>query len=332
MNVPDMPFTATLSRRDVIRLAAAAGLAPGLASAQAYPSKLIRILTGFPGGDVDTSARLVARVLGEHLNSSVIVETKPGASGVIATDYIAKSPGDGYTLLVATPSAVLVAPQTMEKKTFNPLTDLKGVNMISKAPLAVAMNPKLGNLKMKDLVALSRTRPVTLGTNGLGTSLHVLVEALNQSYNANFKVVPYRSSSQSAVDAIAGHIDGAVSTLPALVPLNEKKQLNLVGVTSLKRTEILPDVPAIAEDVPGFTMENWMGVFAPGSTPPALMETLNAALVKAMNRDDVRASFAAAGTTPINLAGPAEFQKFAAAEYERFGKVIRERNIESKES
>ncbi|MDO9439170.1 tripartite tricarboxylate transporter substrate binding protein [Hydrogenophaga sp.] len=326
-----LPPLSCVSRRHLLMWAAAAGLAPLPALGQAFPSKPIRIVTGFPGGDVDTSARLVARALAEVLNGTVIVDTKPGASGVIATDHVAKAAGDGYTLLVATPSSVLVAPQTMEKSTFNPLTDLKGINLISKAPLAIVVNPKLGITRMKDLAALSRTRPVTMGTNGLGTSLHVLVESLNQVYNANFKVVPYRSSAQSAVDAIAGHIDGAVSTLPALVPLHEKGQLLLIGVTSPKRVSILPSVPAIAEDVAGFEMENWMGVFAPGSTPPALLESLNAALVKAMAREDVRAQLVNSGTTPVNMANSAEFQKFAAAEYQRFGKVIKERNIVAKE-
>jgi tripartite-type tricarboxylate transporter receptor subunit TctC len=321
-----------ISRRNVLKLGVAASVAPGIALAQGgFGSKPIRLMTGFPGGTIDVSARLLAPGLGEALGATVIVESKPGASGVLASDFVAKAPGDGYTLLVATPSPVIVATQTMAKQTFNPLSDLKGINMVSRTPLTVAVHPGLHVHTMKELVALAQKRRVTLGTNGLGTSLHILVEILNQAYKADLQVIPYKSSSSSAIDAIAGHIDGCVSDLGAFLPFHQDGKLVLVAVTSAKRVEQLSDVPAISEDIPGFTMENWLGVFAPGSTPAPLVETINAALHKTLASEQVRTQIRKMSAVPAEMATPLEFQKFVAAEYQRFGKVIKDKSIVFKE-
>ncbi|MBB3181040.1 tripartite tricarboxylate transporter substrate binding protein [Variovorax sp. Sphag1AA] len=309
-----------------------AGLSGGAAIAQSYPSKPIRIIVGFvPGGSTDFGGRMIAAGLADALGVSVVVENRAGATGVIATEYVANSPPDGYTLLVGTATPVIIAPQAMGRQSFNALTDLTPVNMVGESPMALAVNPKLGVKRLKDLVALSRTRPVTVGTSGVGGALHLLVESLIQSTGGNFVVVPYKGTGPTVTDAIAGHIDATVSDIGSFLPFHNDGKLLVLGIASEKRMDALPDIPTLQEDVPGTVMVSWTGLFAPGKTPKPIIDTLNAGLMKMIARDDVRKQFVKAGATVYAQANPAAFQKLVANDYQRFGKLIKERGIVIKE-
>jgi len=298
------------------------------ANAQSYPSKAIRLLVGYlPGGGVDFTARTIAPALGEALNTTVVVENKAGASGTLSGDFVAKAAPDGYTLLYAPGSAITTAPQTMTKPSFDVLNDFAPVNMVGESPLIIAVNPGLGVHNVKELIGLSRKRTVNLASGGAGGMSHLTIEMLSQAAKGNITHVAYKGGSPAIVDAMAGHVDGTLADFPPLLPMFRDKRLVPIGVTSEKRVEFLPDVPAVNEDIPGFVALSWYGVFAPAKTPPDVIDKINAALVKAVSREDVRAQLKNAAVVPKTLDSPAAFRAFVADDYARWGKLVRERNI-----
>lgn len=315
------------SRRDLLGLLAASSVS-GLAFADDFPSKPIRIMIGAtPGGSIDYGARLVAPTLGTLLGTTVLVENKPGAAGVICTEYVAKSPADGYTLLLGTPSPIIVAPQAMPKINFNPLTDLKAINTISSSPLAIAVNPKLEVKSLKDLVAVSKTRPIKMGLPLVGSVSHLVVEMVAKETGCNFLNVPYKGAVPAMTDTIAGHIDATVGDVGVFLQMHQEGRVRIALVTSEKRLAALPDVPTANEQAPGLVVTNWLGVFAPANTPAPVIQKINAALVKAVGGSDVKAGFQKASAMASAMPSPELFEKFVAAEYLRYGRLLRERNI-----
>lgn len=317
-----------LSRRDLLALGAATALAPGMAFAQDFPSRPIRLMVGAtPGGSIDFGGRVISAPLAEQLRTPVLVENKPGGFGLICTDYVIKSPADGYTLLVGTPSPVIIAPQAMQKAPFNPLTDLTAINMVSTSPIAIAVNPRLGVKNLKDLVELSRTRPIKMGLPLAGSLSHLVVEMTAKATGCNFLNVAYKGAAPAITDTIGGHVDATVSDVGVFLPMHQEGRLRVVMVTSEKRIDALPDVPAASEYAEGLVVTNWIGVFAPANTPKPALDKINGALLKVVARDDVRAQYVKAAVMASVMAGPEQFQKFVASEYARFGQIVRERNI-----
>lgn len=320
--------TQGVSRRDLLGFGAVAAVAPLSAFAQEFPSRPIRIMVGVPpGGSIDHGARVIAPVLGELLRTPVVVENKAGAAGVINTEYVARQPPDGYTLLLGTPSPILIAPQAMPKVKLNPITELTGINTISNTAIAIAVNPRLPVKRLKDLVELSRTRPITMGLPTPGSVSHLVVEMIAKSTGCRFLNVPYKGGGPATTDAIAGHVDATVSDVGVFTQMHQEGRLRIVLVTSEKRFESLPDVPTASEDAPGLVVTNWLGIFAPAGTPAPVIEKINDALMRAVARDEVKAAFRRANATASAMPSTDQFQKFAAAEYTRFGQLLRERNI-----
>ncbi|HSW16890.1 MAG TPA: tripartite tricarboxylate transporter substrate binding protein [Ramlibacter sp.] len=323
---PSMPCR--LSRRLLLVAGAAATFAPRLALAQEYPSKPIRLMVGAtPGGSIDFGARAIAIALGEALGQTVIVENKPGAAGVINSDYVAKSAPDGYTLMVGTPSPVIIAPQAMAKATFNALTDVIPINMVSTSPIGIAVNPRLQVKRLSDLVALAKQRTVTMGLPLAGSVSHLTTELIAKAAGITFQNVPYKGAAPAITDTIAGHIDATVSDVGVFLPFHREERLRIVSVTSEKRVEALPDVFAATEEYPGLVVTNWVGLFAPAKTPKAVIDKINAALQKTVANKDVRAQFGKSSVTATSMASQQAFQTFVAAEYHRYGALLRERNI-----
>jgi tripartite-type tricarboxylate transporter receptor subunit TctC len=317
-----------LSRRQLLGAGAAATFAPSLALAQDYPSKPIRLMVGAtPGGSIDNGARVIATALTSLLNSPVIVENKPGASGVINSEYVAKAAADGYTLMVGTPSPVIIAPQAMARTSFNPLTDLTAINMVSTSPLAIAVNPRLPVKRLKELVDLTRQRQVSMALPLAGSVSHLVVEMAAKAAGCSFTNVPYKGAAPAINDTVAGHTDASVSDLGVFLPFHRENRLRIIMVTSDKRVAALPDVPTASEDYPGLVVTNWIGVFAPANTPKPIVDTLNKALQKMVTLADVRDRFAKASVSPMVMAGPQAFQGFVASEYLRYGRLLRERGI-----
>jgi tripartite-type tricarboxylate transporter receptor subunit TctC len=296
--------------------------------AQDQSSRPIRILVGTtPGGSIDAGARLIAAKLSEVLGTTVIVENKPGAAGIICSEYVAKSPPDGYTLLVGTPSPIIVAPQVMPAVTFNPLKDLAAINIVSTSPLAIAVNPNIGVNTIQDLVALTRKRPVTMGLPLAGSVSHLVVEMTAKVTGCNFLNVPYRGATPALNDAVAGHVDATVSDVGVFLQMHTAGKLRIVLVTSAQRIPALPDVTAAGEISQELIATNWIGVFAPARTPRPVLEKLSEALVRIAAREDTRAQFLRSSVTAATMPGPEAFQAFVATEYARYGQLVRERGI-----
>jgi tripartite-type tricarboxylate transporter receptor subunit TctC len=319
---------AGLSRRDLLGLAAA-GLLPGFAAAaEDFPSRPIRLMLGTtPGGSIDYGARLVAQPLGDLLKTPVVVENKPGAAGVLCTEYVAKSPPDGYTLLLGTPSPIIIAPQAMPKVRVNPLTELIAINQISSSPLAIAVNPSTGVKSLKELVALSKKRPIRMALPLVGSLSHLVVEMVAKATGCEFLNVPYKGAAPAMTDAIGGIVDATVGDVGVFLQMHQEKRLRIALVTSEKRLPALPDVPTAHEDAPGLVMTNWLGVFAPANTPQPVIQKLNAGLVKVVASKNVKDGFDKASATATSMSSQEQFQKFVAAEYLRYGRLLRERNI-----
>jgi tripartite-type tricarboxylate transporter receptor subunit TctC len=306
--------------------------APGMAAAQGFPAKPIRLIVGYtPGGSNDIVARIIAPRLSEVLNTPVVVENRPGASGALGADYVAKAAPDGYTLLAASASPVVITPHTLPKIPFNTLTDFTPINTVGLTPEAIAVGPKLKVTSLKQLLELARTQNVSLASSGNGGLPHLTIELLIQASHGKIMHVPYKGAAPAMTDTLGGHVDGIVMDLPPLYPLIQDGKLTALAVTSEKRFDLLPGVPTAHEELPGFTVTNWMGVFAPAHTPPAVVEQLNAALVKVVAREDVKAQLLKAAVVPSVMASPDAFQKFVVEEFNRWGKLVKQRNITAAE-
>lgn len=321
------PLSSSVSRRAVLGVAAACAAAPSMALAQ-VASRPVRIVVGAtPGGSIDIGARVIAAALTEELKTTVIVENKPGGSGIIANEFVSKSEPDGHTLLVSTSSSVVIVPQAMPNARFNPLTDLVPINLMSTSPLAIAVNPKLDVKRLSDLIALAKTRQVTMALPLVGSLSHVVTELAAKAGGTQFQNVPYRGAAPAIADTIAGHTDATVSDAGVLFPFHRDGRLRLVMVTSDKRLTDFPDVPTGLEDYPGMNMTNWIGVFGPPKMPQVVVDRLNAALRKVVASPSVREQFAKSSVTAVALDGPPAFQSFVAGEYVRYGRLLRERGI-----
>lgn len=317
-------------KRTLFMLAAlAASVLPGAPRAQAaYPDKPIRLVVGYtPGGSNDIVARIIAPPLGEALGTSVIVENRPGASGAIGAEYVAKSSPDGYTLLAASASPVVITPHTLPKVAFNTLTDFAPVNTVGLTPEAVAVGPKLHVTSLKQLLALAKTQQVSLSSSGNGGLPHLTIELLTQASKGKILHVPYKGAAPAISDTLAGHVDGIVMDLPPLFSLIQDGKLKGLAVTSARRFEPLPNLPTAEEELPGFNVTNWMGVFAPARTPKAVVDRIDAALKKVVAREDVKAQLLKNAVVPSVMASPDAFQRFVAEEFRRWGKLVKDNNI-----
>jgi tripartite-type tricarboxylate transporter receptor subunit TctC len=308
----------------------AAALGLGTAQAQDYPTKTIKLVVGYPpGGSNDIVARIIAPKLGELLGATVIVENRAGASGTIGADFVAKAPADGYTLLAASASPVVITPHTLASSPFNVITDFIPVNTVGITPEAIAVGPKLPVTSLKELLTVSRGKQVTLSSSGSGGLPHLTIELLRKVPGTNIVHVPYKGAGPAVTDTLAGHVDGIVMDLPPLYALIKDGRLKALAVTSDKRVEFLNDVPTAQEELPNFSVVNWVGLFAPAKTPRAVIDKLNSALVKVVALPEVREQLVKNAVVPQTMASPAAFQKFVADENERWGKLVKEVGVKA---
>ncbi|AHG64134.1 Bug family tripartite tricarboxylate transporter substrate binding protein [Advenella mimigardefordensis] len=313
-----------ISRRNLLILAGAQ-LLIGPAFAKPDSGKVIRLMVSAPpGGSLDFGARIVSKALAEELGTTVIVMNKGGAAGTINAADVAKATADGTTLLYATATAAVVAPQTMSPPPFDPLHDLIAINTVGSSAVALALNPKLGVNNLKALIELSRSRQITLGSSGNGSLMHLIIESVIKATGANFLHVPYRGAGPSIIDAVAGQIDGCFADLAPVSPFLQDKKLILAAVTTDQRLTGYPDVPTLGEDIPGFDVANWQGIFAPGKTPEPIIERLNAALLRVAARDEVRAQFRQGQMDVAPVKKPDTFETIVSKDYQRWGKLLEE--------
>ena len=309
-----------------IALAFIAALLSASAAAQAYPAKPVRFVVPFPPGNAgDLMARMLAEKMTASMKQSIIVDNRPGAAGNIGAEHAAKSPADGYTVLIAA-SGIVTANAFLYKLAFDPLKDLAPITLIySGAPLLV-VSPKVEAKSLQALIDFAKRNPgkLTFASYGSGHISHIIGEMFKQAAGVDLLHVPYKSS--PLPDVMSGQVD-MIFESPLLVAKNKEK-LRPLGVVSAKRNPKLPEVPAIAEALPGFEVTGWLGAFVPAGTPPGIVARLNREMVSAIKAPDFVKRLDELMLDPGG-GTPEEFGAYVRANYERVGKVIRSANIKA---
>ena len=309
-------------------LVAVAALVTTGASAQAYPTKPVRVVIPFPpGGTLDTLGRALAQKLSEQMGQQFVVENKAGGNGIIGADLVAKAPADGYTLLFNA-STFVTAPMTMKQVPYTIEGDFTPVALVAKAPLSVAIAKDRPITDVKSLIAYAKANgdKTTFAVGSIGSAGHLATEMLKRAGGIQYTVVPYKGTAPAFQDLLGGRIDGFID--PILGSLNYYKagQLKVIAVTSATRTPNLPDVPTVAETIPGYEAYSWYGLWGPAKLPADIAVRLNAEVNKALASAEMREKFPALGLllTPGSID---DFVKFQRDDMARSQKIITEGNI-----
>jgi tripartite-type tricarboxylate transporter receptor subunit TctC len=311
--------------RSILSLGFACALA-GLSQARAeiYPDRPIRIIVPFAaGGTVDIVARIVGAKLADIAGSRVVVDNHGGAGGVIGTEMTARSPGDGYTLLLHSAS-ITYDPTLHDKLPYDTMKDLVPVAMIGTTPNLLVVAPAFPARSVTDLLAIGRDKPgsTTFATGGFGSSSHVAVALFSYLSGVKFNHVPYKGAGPALADVVAGHVDFTIATMPGAIQQVRTGSLRALGISSLTRSPELPDVPSIAEaGLPGYEYVAWFGLFAPGATPPVLVARINDLVRQAVDASDTRERLRIQGVKP-QLLLPDQFREKVRSEIERWAPVI----------
>lgn len=311
-------------------IASVLGLAVAQAGAQsagAYPSKPIRIIVPFAAG---ISPDVVARILGDKLSQAwgqpVIIDNKPGASGMIGAEAAAKSPADGYTLLMSVTAIMSMNPHIYPKMSYDPLKDFKPVSHILNVPFVVIAAPGNPVSNMSELIATAKKTPgaIDYASLGAGSHSHVAVEWLMNQTGIKLNHVPYKGS--PSADVMSGVVSLYFDPIVTAIPLVTSQKVKALGVSTLHRSPALPSVPAISETVPGFDTYAFQGIYVPAGTPDAIVNKLNAELVKIVKSPDVQKKLTDFGYVPVG-SSVEEFKRLSEEDFARYGKVIRANGI-----
>ncbi len=305
--------------------AAAAG-----ACAQAYPSKPIRMVVGFPpGGGNDIIARMVGSKMQEAWGEPVLIDNKPGANSIIAAEYVAKSAPDGYTLLVNATGGMSVNPVLYAKLPYDSLKDFVPISMVGVFPLVLVVHPSLPAGSVTELVAYARANPGKLDYSAGSTAFQVATEMLKQMTGTDIRHIPYKGSAAAIAAVIAGDVQMTIVDTPPLVAQIKAGKVKALGVTAAKRAASMPELPTVAESgVPGYEMVLWIGVFAPAGTPREIVSKLNAEIVRIVRLPDIRAELAGMGVDPVGNTSE-QMAEWIRREIARFGPVVKAANIQA---
>jgi tripartite-type tricarboxylate transporter receptor subunit TctC len=316
-----------LARRNFLHWLAGAAVIPAAARAalaQSYPTRPARILSGFPpGGISDTYARLIAQWLSMQLGQQFIVENRPGAGGNLAAEAVAKAAPDGYTLLLTT-SADAWNATLYQNLNFNIVQDFVPVGTISRGAGLLVVNPALPVKTVPELIAYAKEHPgkLTIASAGVGSAPHMFWELFRSRTGINMVHVPYRGAGPAVVDLLAGQVQVYFGTFAASIEQVRAGKLRALAVSTATRAAVLPDVPAIAEYLPGFEASIYVGLAAPRGTPSAIVDKLNQTMSAALADATIKRRIAELGDAPLALS-PTEFTKLVAAEYDKWAAVIR---------
>jgi tripartite-type tricarboxylate transporter receptor subunit TctC len=294
-------------------------------AAQTYPAKPVRILVGFaPGGGADNTARLLAQRMPEALGQNVLVENRPGAAGVIAAEAVAKSPPDGYTMLMmTTPDAV--QPALRANMPFDILRDFSAISMVATGPFVLVVHPVVPAKNVTELIALARTKPGRLNyaSSGIGSSGHISSELFNTMANIRIIHVPYKGSAEGVTATAAGEVDMVFAPVATMQALRAAGKVKALGVTSRERFPLLAEVPKIGESgLPGYERTGWYGLVAAAQVPRDVIAKLNAAVSKTVNAPAMREAFIRQGFLP-QTGTPEEFAAFLREEVAQTAKLVR---------
>lgn len=303
---------------------------PAPSFAQDYPSKPIRLMVPWaPGGNVDITARALAPALGEALGGTVVIDNKPGAGGTLGTAQVAKSPPDGYALVLGSTAAVTIAPSVYKNAGYNPITDLVAIGPIHNSAMVLTAAPKTPVSDYKTFLthAVARDGQLSVASPGTGSTNHLAIELLARQANIKLLHVPYKGAGPALNDLVSSQVEMMMDQIPASLPHIKEGRIKAIAVTTKARIAALPDVPTLAElGLNGFEANTFTGLFAPAGLPPAILDKLAAAHVKAMSDPKVRERYMGLGVDILEMKRD-DFAAFVKEDYERWLKVVREANI-----
>ena len=294
--------------------------------AQSYPSKPIRLIVAQPpGGGNDTIARMVADRISKPLKQQVIVDNRAGASGIVAGELTAKSPADGYTLLLGNAATLTIIPNLQKKVPYDALRDFEAVSLIASAPMLVVVHPSVPVSSIKELVAFAKKRPGELNyaSNGVGSSTHLATELFRQLTDINIVHVPYKGLSGAMTGLVSGQVPLMFSSAVAMLPHVKNRRLRAIAMTGEKRSAAIPNVPTVAESgVPGYSAGSWYGIVVPAGTARAIIDALNREVVAATRSQEITDRLVGEAIIPI-ASTPEEFTKHIRLEFSRMAKVVK---------
>jgi len=316
-----------LPRRRFLRLAAAAATLPAvprIARAQTYPARPIHLVVGFPPGQSgDISARLLGDWLGQHLGQPVVVDNRPGAASTIATELVVHAPPDGYTILWIVTSNYINATLNPNLP-YNFIRDIAPVAGCTRSPLVAEVNPSVPVHSIPELIAYTKANPgkLNMASGGIGNSTHLAGELFKMMTGVDMPHVPYRGSAPALTDLVSGQVQVMFDIMASSIGYIKAGRLRALAVTTEKRSDALPDLPRVADFVPGYEASTAGGIGAPKGTPPAIIDRLGAAIIAALNDPVVRSRLHNLGTVPSPTSA-ADFGKIIADETEKWAKVIK---------
>ena len=320
-----------LPRRKFLQLAgstAALSAVPSSVRAQAYPSRPVRWIVGFPpGGPNDITARIMAQFLSERLHQQFAVENRPGAAGNVATELVARAEPDGYTVMeLATVNGINAS--LYDNLNYDFIRDIALVAGFGQGPAVMEVNPKVAATTVPEFIAYAKANPgkINMGSAGIGTPQHVIGELFKMQTGVNMVHVPYHGSAPELTDLLAGQVQVVFEPIQSTIGYIKNGLLRPLAVTTPSRADALPNVPTLGEFIPGFEARAWQGLGAPKATPPAIVATLNTAVNAVLAEPALKARFADLGIVPMPMT-PAECQTFIMAETEKWAKVIKFANI-----
>ncbi|HSU22071.1 MAG TPA: tripartite tricarboxylate transporter substrate binding protein [Variovorax sp.] len=330
------PSSASNPRRRVLRIALAgagalglAGLATATRAQQDFPTKPIRLVVPFtPGGVTDTGARVVADRLGVRLGQQVVVDNRPGASGNIGTQMVAAAAPDGYTLVLGFDGTMVINPHVFSKVPFDTVRDFAPIGKIGDAVLVIVTHPSVPVKTLPELIAHSRSNPggLSYGSSGTGGTPHIAAEMLKARTGANFVHVPYKGGGQALTDVVGGQLPMLYTAVAGALPFIEKGQVRAIAVSSAQRLASLPDVPTVAESLPGFEASSWIGLLAPARTPAPVVERLQRELAAVVREPAIRERLARLGIMAVGNTST-EFGQQIEADLRKYADVVRAAGI-----
>jgi tripartite-type tricarboxylate transporter receptor subunit TctC len=320
----------SLSRRALLAASLPAMIAAARADngAESYPERQVSFIVPFaPAGGTDILARVLAQKLEQQLGKPFVVENRPGAGTILATNYVAKSPPDGYTIAMTVSS--LAADVTLYKSLpYDPAKDLALLALIARVPFVLVVNPSLPVNSVEDLIKLAKERPLSYGTGGVGAFHHLAASLFSSMTGIKMTHVPYRGTAPALNDLMAGYVQVMFTDYGPAAPFISSGKVRALAVTTKQPFPVLPEVPPLAEaGVPGFDAAAWQGVIAPAGTPKAIIAKLNAELNAAVALNDVRARMRNIGMIPVGAGSPEELAEFLQSEIVRWGKVVEDAGI-----
>jgi len=309
-------------------VAAACVLAAGAAPAQGarnFPDKPVRVIVGYsPGGLPDTIVRLIGQKLGERWGQQFVVENRPGANGIVAAEMVAKAAPDGYTLLMTDNSTTAINPFLYAKLPYDADKDLVPVSFAARAPLFLAVHPSVTANTFQELIAQIKANPgkFAYGSSGIGSTHHLCMEYLKSALGLDITHIPYKGTGQSVPALVAGQVPMVLSGYPSLAAYEKDGRVKLLANNSLKRSALAPNVPTIAETVPGFDFAPTFGLFAPGGTPKDIVAKISADVAEVVKMPDIVTRMTNLGIEPVG-ASPDEYARSLKADAERYAKAVK---------